>query len=48
MKSRLENRRGGVDEDQVQWRGWKADWRVGEVEWMKIRCSGEDGRQSGE
>ena len=44
----LEERRGGVDEVHVSLREEKADWRVGEVEWMKSRCSGVDGRQAGE
>ena len=34
-ESRLENRRGRVDKEQVQWRGWKADWRKGAVDCMK-------------
>ena len=47
IEGRLESRRGGGDEGQVQWRGWKSDWKVGEVEWTKGRCSGEEGRQAG-
>ena len=47
MEDRLESRRGGVDEVQVQWRGGRAGWRIGKVEWMKSRCSGEDGRETG-
>ena len=34
-ESKLENRRGRVDKEQVQWRGWKADWRKGAVDCMK-------------